>query len=392
MESSAGTQQPKQPDDNMPIATHDFLPRVGINGFGRIGRALLRILLERDDLSLVALNHTATSLEHLMTAIMFDSTHGRFRLGEDLSICPDDHPSLLPATENNPHPSALLYKGRLIHLFSQRDATKLDWSSAGADYILESTGKMTTTEKAAVHIQSGAKKVVISAPSSDAPNCVYGINHHIYTGDVDVISNASCTTNCLAPIALVLQRAFGIETGMMTTIHASTASQKVLDGFSTKDIRQGRSAMGNIIPATTGAAKAVVKVLPELAGKFHGISIRVPVTNVSLVDLTVTLSTPVASKEDLIRPFRAASARRPIQSTTPHPDGPALAGVLGVSDDKLVSSDYLSSRESSILDVDASVMLNETTAKIVAWYDNEFGFSSRMCDLVAFMARVDARS
>ncbi|WVQ98388.1 glyceraldehyde-3-phosphate dehydrogenase, type I [Kwoniella sp. CBS 9459] len=379
----------------VPIAIREenTLPRVGINGFGRIGRALFRILLERDDLELVAVNHTALSLEHLMTAIMHDSTHGRFRLGADLSICPDNHPALLPSSENNPKPCALMFRGRLIHLFSQRDASRLDWSSANADYVLESTGKLLTVDAATVHIKAAkAKKVVISAPSVDAPNCVYGINHHIYTGDVDVISNASCTTNCLAPIALVLQRSFGIETGMMTTIHASTASQKVLDGFSGKDIRSGRSAMGNIIPASTGAAKAVVKVLPELAGKFHGISVRVPVTNVSLVDLTVTLSTPVKSKEDLIRPFRAAAARRPIQSTTPHPDGPALAGVLGVSDEKLVSSDYLSSRESSILDVDATVILNETTAKIVAWYDNEVGFSERMCDLVAFMAKVDARS
>ncbi|WWD08210.1 glyceraldehyde-3-phosphate dehydrogenase, type I [Kwoniella europaea PYCC6329] len=375
---------------NMPIAVTEqsSLPRVGINGFGRIGRALFRLLLEREDLLLVAVNHTAHSSEHLMTAIMHDSTHGRFRSGADLSICPEDHPSLLKATPNNPKPSALIFRGRIIHLFSERDATKLDWSSANADYIMESTGKLTTKEKAEVHIKHGkAKKVLISAPSKDTLNCVYGVNHHVYIGKDDVLSNASCTTNCLAPLALVLQRAFGVETGMMTTIHASTASQKVLDGFSTKDIRQGRSAMGNIIPATTGAAQAVVKVLPELAGKFHGISVRVPVTNVSLVDLTVTLSTPVASKEALIRPFRAAAARRPIQSSTPHPDGPALAGVLGVSDEKLVSSDYLSSTQSSILDVDATVMLNDRTAKIVAWYDNEWGFSSRMCDLVAYMAR-----
>ncbi|OCF59354.1 glyceraldehyde-3-phosphate dehydrogenase, type I [Kwoniella mangroviensis CBS 10435] len=346
---------------NMPIAVTEqsSLPKVGINGFGRIGRALFRLLLEREDLLLVAVNHTAHSSEHLMTAIMHDSTHGRFRSGADLSI-------------------SLIFRGRIIHLFSERDATKLDWSSANADYIMESTGKLTTKEKAEVHIKHGkAKKVLISAPSKDTLNCVYGVNHHVYIGKDDVLSNASCTTNCLAPLALVLQRAFGVETGMMTTIHASTASQKVLDGFSTKDIRQGRSAMGNIIPATTGAAQAVVKVLPELAGKFHGISVRVPVTNVSLVDLTVTLSTPVASKEALIRPFRAAAARRPIQSSTPHPDGPALAGVLGVSDEKLVSSDYLSSTQSSILDVDATVMLNDRTAKIVAWYDNEWGFSSR---------------
>ncbi|KAK6903355.1 glyceraldehyde-3-phosphate dehydrogenase, type I [Kwoniella mangroviensis CBS 8507] len=329
---------------NMPIAISEqsTLPRVGINGFGRIGRALFRLLLERDDLLLVAVNHTGHSLEHLMTAIMHDSTHGKFKLGAELSICPPDHSGLLQPTPNNPNPSALVFRGRLIHLSSERDTTRLNWSLAEAEYTMKSTGRYTTKEKADLHIKYGKAKVLISAPSKDTLNCVYGVNHHVYEGVEDVLSNASCTTHCLAPVALVLQRAFGVETGMMTTIHASTSSQKVLDGFSTKDIRQGRSAMGNIIPATTGAAQAVVKVLPELAGKsMVSISVRVPVTNVSLVDLTVTLSTPFSSKEELIRPFREAAARRPIQSSTPHPDGPALAGMLGVSDEKLVSSDYL---------------------------------------------------
>ncbi|OCF54018.1 glyceraldehyde-3-phosphate dehydrogenase, type I [Kwoniella mangroviensis CBS 10435] len=371
---------------NMPIAISEqsTLPRVGINGFGRIGRtvgrALFRLLLERDDLLLVAVNHTGHSLEHLMTAIMHDSTHGKFKLGAELSICPPDHSGLLQPTPNNPNPSALVFRGRLIHLSSERDTTRLNWSLAEAEYTMESTGRYTTKKKADLHIKYGKAKVLISAPSKDTLNCVYGVNHHVYEGVEDVLSNASCTTHCLAPVALVLQRAFGVETGMMTTIHASTSSQKVLDGFSTKDIRQGRSAMGNIIPATTGAAQAVVKVLPELAGKsMVSISVRVPVTNVSLVDLTVTLSTPFSSKEELIRPFREAAARRPIQSSTPHPDGPALAGMLGVSDEKLVSSDYLSSTQSSIVDVDATVMLKERTAKIVAWYDNEWGFSSQTC-------------
>ena len=298
----------------MPIAVPTPAPAVGINGFGRIGeqpfylfsvqppgpstdhtgRAVFRLSLVRDDVRIAALNHTALSLEHLLTAILYDSTHGACPQARDLSVCPPDHPDLLPATPNNPNPSALLWKGQLIHLFSQRDASKVDWKSAGAEYVLESTGKMTTYEKAKVHItEGGAKKVLISAPSKDCLNVVYGVNHSMYRGDVDVISNASCTvrplppilypgaaarlaggltgqTNCLAPIAMVLHRAFGIETGMMTTVHASTSSQKVLDGFSTKDIRSGRSAMGNIIPASTGAASAVVKVLPELAGKFSG--------------------------------------------------------------------------------------------------------------------------
>ncbi|RSH95725.1 hypothetical protein EHS25_000817 [Saitozyma podzolica] len=377
----------------VPVASSSNVPTVGINGFGRIGRALFRLGLVRDDINVVAVNHTALSMEHLLTAIRHDSTHGPCPSAWEITVAPSDHPSLLPPTENNPTPSALLYRGRVIHLFSQRDASLLDWSSAGADYVMESTGKMTTQEKAGVHIKVGkAKKVIISAPSKDVPNVVYGVNHTTYTGKEDILSNASCTTNCLAPIALVLQRSFGIETGMMTTIHASTSSQKVLDGFSTKDIRQGRSAMGNIIPATTGAAQAVVKVLPELAGKFHGISIRVPVTNVSLVDLTVTLSTPVPNKEALIAPFRLAAQRSPSRSTSeaaPSPV-PSLAGVMAVSDEKLVSSDYLSALQSSIVDADASVMLNQTTAKIVAWYDNEVGFASRMCDLVAYMANCEA--
>ncbi|KAK8864117.1 glyceraldehyde-3-phosphate dehydrogenase, type I [Kwoniella newhampshirensis] len=387
------------------------VPQVGVNGFGRIGRAVFRRCLSRTDLRIVAVNHTALSMEHLLSAIRHDSTHGTCKEGWEVTVAPSDHPDMLSPTSNNPNPMALLYQGRLIHLFTERDPKKLDWSQAGAEYIMESTGKMTTRDKAGQHIVYGkAKKVLISAPSKDVPNVVYGVNHTTYTGAEDILSNASCTTNCLAPIALVLNRAFGIETGMMTTVHASTSSQKVLDGFSTKDIRSGRSAMGNIIPATTGAAQAVVKVLPELAGKFHGISIRVPVTNVSLVDLTVTLSTPAASKEILMAPFREAADRSPklqsraerlaslknddgdgtIGDGTLSPELPALKGVLGVSDEKLVSSDYLSTEQSSTIDVDASVMLNERTAKIVAWYDNEVAFASRMCDLAVYMSKVTA--
>ncbi|ORY34287.1 putative glyceraldehyde-3-phosphate dehydrogenase [Naematelia encephala] len=376
----------------------DTVPRVGINGFGRIGRAVFRQCLARSDLELVAVNHTALTIEHLMTAIRHDSTHGPCPQAVELSVAPPDHPDLLPRTEHNPVPSALIFRGRLIHLLSQRDPVKLDWQAAGAEYVLESTGKYTTRAKAELHIKHGkARKVLISAPSKDVPNVVYGVNHTTYTRADDILSNASCTTNCLAPIALVLQRAFGVETGMMTTIHASTSSQKVLDGFSTKDVRSGRSAMGNIIPATTGAAQAVVKVLPELAGKFHGISVRVPVTNVSLVDLTVRFSTPISSKEHLMAAFREAAALPVLTSSSDDTlpgdaTRPRLKGVLGVSDEKLVSSDYLSSTESSIIDVDASVMLDEYTGKVVAWYDNEVGFSSRMCDLVVYMAKCEAQS
>ncbi|KAI9639832.1 glyceraldehyde-3-phosphate dehydrogenase [Dioszegia hungarica] len=386
---------------DVPIAVSPStpIPAVGINGFGRIGRAVFRLALTRPDLEIRAVNHTAHSIEHLLTAILYDSTHGPCPEARNLLPCPPDHPGLLPSTPNNPKPSGFLYKGRVIHLFSQRDASKVDWASAGVEYVMESTGKMLTRESAGVHIKAGgAKKVIISAPSKDCLNVVYGVNHSaLYLkanmGMEDIISNASCTTNCLAPIAMVLHRSFGIETGMMTTVHASTSSQKVLDGFSSKDMRSGRSAMGNIIPASTGAAQAVVKVLPELAGKFHGISIRVPVTNVSLVDLTVTLSTPVSSKEELLLPFRRAAALPPSlfsgQARLQTPSVPPLAGVLGISDEQLVSSDFLGSTYSSVIDVDACCILNPTTVKIVSWYDNEYGFSTRMCDLVVYMNRYE---
>lgn len=326
----------------------------------------------------MAVNHTAASIDHLLIAIRHDSTHGTCVHGNEITVAPANHPGMLKATENNPNPQALLYRGKLIHLFSQRDPANLDWSAAGAEYIMESTGKMTTVEKASVHLSAAkGKKVIISAPSKDARNIVFGVNHSDYAGD-DVVSNASCTTNCLAPIAAVLHKTFGVETGMMTTIHASTASQKVLDGFSSKDIRSGRSAMGNIIPATTGAASAVVKVLPELAGKFQGISVRVPVTNVSLVDLTVKTIRPFESKADLMSVFATAA-------NTPVSKG-GLKGVLGVSEEQLVSSDYLTSSHSSIIDVDASIILDNHTAKVVAWYDNEYGFANRMIDLAIYMA------
>lgn len=341
------------------------------------GRQLFRICLTRPDVRLVAVNHTAASLEHLLTAIRHDSTHGACLQASEIRVAPAGHPGLLPPSDINPNPQALLYRDQVIHLFQQRDPTKLNWASAGAEYVMESTGTQTTVEKASAHLAAGARKVIISAPSKDARNIVYGVNHKDYNGD-DVISNASCTTNCMAPIASVLHKAFGVDNGMMTTIHASTASQKVLDGFSAKDIRAGRAAMGNIIPATTGAASAVVKVLPELAGKFQGLSVRVPVTNVSLVNLTVRTERPFGSKEELMNAFRNAA-------NTPVLEG-GLHGVLDVSDEKLVSSDYLTSPFSSVIDEDASIVLGDGhTATLVAWYDNETGFSSRMLDLAAYM-------
>ncbi|KAK4047685.1 hypothetical protein OIO90_006114 [Microbotryomycetes sp. JL221] len=338
---------------------------VGINGFGRIGRATFRASLEREDLQVVAINHTVPALDYLLHVIRYDSTHGVCKQTQDLSIDGDD----------------LVYKGRRIKLFSERDPTKIDWKSAGAEYIIEATGKMTTVETASKHLHSGARKVIVSAPSKDAKTIVVGVNRKDYRPNMDVVSNASCTTNCLAPLAKILHRSFGIEYGMMTTVHASTSSQHVLDSYSRKNRRLGRAVASNIIPSTTGAATAVKLVLPELAGKFTGISVRVPVNNVSMVDLTVTLTKPVKSKEELLQPLRDAAAGK-VGSYS-------LSNIVAVSDEELVSSDFLGWEQSCIVDSAASIMLNETTAKIVAWYDNETAFSVRMLDLAAYMHTVD---
>ncbi|KAI5478412.1 glyceraldehyde-3-phosphate dehydrogenase, type I [Pseudohyphozyma bogoriensis] len=381
----------------MPATLIDTPARVGINGFGRIGRASFRASLDRTDLvgepsfpfgsgaagavglhadvflirppSVVAINHTAPSLDYLLHAIKYDSTHGTCKHADKLAIVD----------------GALVFDGtHRIELFSERDPTKLDWSKSGAEYIIESTGKMTTVELASQHIHAAkGRKVVISAPSKDAPTIVVGVNRLKYQKDMDVVSNASCTTNCLAPLAKVLETNWGIKTGMMTTIHASTSSQPILDGFSKKSRRLGRGVGSNIIPTTTGAAKAVQLVLPELAGKFTGISVRVPVNNVSMVDLTVTFNSPVASKEALLEPLRAAAA-----GVSPNAAGP-LSNIICVNDDELVSSDFLGYDQSCIVDAGATVMLDDYTAKIVAWYDNEWAYSVRILDLIAYMSKVD---
>ncbi|ODO11333.1 glyceraldehyde-3-phosphate dehydrogenase, type I [Cryptococcus amylolentus CBS 6273] len=355
--------------------------RVGINGFGRIGRAAFRASLERTDLigkspvfnliptnpsPVVAINHTAPSIDYLLHAIKYDSTHGTSRHAADLSIKDD----------------ALYFKDRRIELFSQRDPLKLDWKAAGAEYVIESTGKMTTVETAGAHLKSGAKKVVISAPSKDAKTIVVGVNRKEYNPSMNVLSNASCTTNCLAPLAKVLNRSFGIDYGMMTTAKkSSTRYVPSTDPPPLLTFIPGRGVGSNIIPTTTGAATAVQLVLPELAGKFTGVSVRVPVNNVSMVDLTVHLSTPVKSVHDLLLPIREASTGL---STL----GP-LANVLCVNDDELVSHDFLGWQYSCIVDSAATVMLNERVFKIIAWYDNEYGYACRLLDLVMFTHEVD---
>ncbi|GAA5858377.1 hypothetical protein JCM8547_004671 [Rhodosporidiobolus lusitaniae] len=346
--------------------------RIGINGFGRIGRAAFRASLDRTDLQVVAINHTAPTFKHLLRSILFDSTHGPCKHSADISI-----------DEQAP---ALVFRGRRIALTSERDPLKLDWAAVGADYVIESTGKMLTMETAGQHIKAGAKKVVISAPAKD-PNvmtCVVGVNRKAYISDVhDIVSNASCTTNCLAPLAKVLNNAFGIQSGMMTTVHASTSSQHILDGYSKKSLRLGRSVGSNIIPTTTGAASAIALVLPELAGKLTGISVRVPVSNVSLVDLTVVLSRPVSSKEEFLQPLRDAAAGRMKSSIGP------LSKVITVNDDELVSSDFNGWPYSCIVDTAATTMLDERTFKVIAFYDNEMGYSVRLLDLAVYMASVD---
>lgn len=319
-------------------------------------------------LEVVAINHTAPSLDHLLHGIKYDSTHGICRHSKDLSI----------------EDGALFFRGRRIALFSQRDPTLIDWKSAGAEYIAECTGKMTTVESARKHIIGGAKKVVISAPSKDAPTIVVGVNRRVYDPSMEVVSNASCTvrywtnshtdklmlkllclqTNCLAPLAKLLNDNFGIESALMTTVHASTASNQVLDGFNKKSKRLGRAVATNIIPSTTGAAAAIRLVLPELDGKFTGISVRVPVNNVSMVDLSVTFSKPIASKEELLQPLRDAAEGRTMRRLGP------LTDVIAVNDEELVSHDFLGWTQSCIVDTAATLMLNSTTAKIIAWYDN----------------------
>ncbi|GAA5836084.1 hypothetical protein JCM11251_007365 [Rhodosporidiobolus azoricus] len=344
--------------------------RVGINGFGRIGRTTFRASLDRDDLEVIAINHTAPSYKHLLHSILYDTTHGYCRHAADLSI--DE------ATQS------LYFRNRRIALFSQRDPSLLDWASAGAEYIIESTGKLLSTEAASQHLTVGAKKVIISAPSPNAKTIVVGVNRKEYSSDMAVVSNASCTTNCLAPLAKVIHNAFGIETGLMTTVHASTSSQHILDGYNRKSLRLGRAVGSNIIPTSTGAQKAVAQVLPELAGKFTGISVRVPVSNVSMVDLCVTLSNPVPSKEALLQPLRDAAAGKLKSSIGP------LSKVIAVSDDELVSSDFCGWSQSCIVDSVATTMLDEKTFKIIAFYDNEVGYSNRLLDLAMYMFTVDA--
>lgn len=328
---------------------------IGINGFGRIGRLVLRIALQRSDIKVVAVNDPFIAPEYAAYMFKYDSTHGRFK-GEVASK--DD---------------ALVIDGQSIKVFGEKDPASIPWGKAGVDYVIESTGVFTTTEGAQKHIDGGAKKVIITAPSSDAPMFVVGVNEQKYTPDLKIVSNASCTTNCLAPLAKVINDKFGIEEGLMTTVHSITATQKTVDGPSHKDWRGGRTASGNIIPSSTGAAKAVGKVIPELNGKLTGMSLRVPTVDVSVVDLTVRLKKS-ATYEEISEAIKAASNGE-------------LKGILGYTEDAVVSTDFLGSEYSSIFDQKAGILLSPTFVKLISWYDNEFGYSTRVVDLLEHVAK-----
>lgn len=328
---------------------------IGINGFGRIGRLVLRIALQRSDIKVVAVNDPFIAPEYAAYMFKYDSTHGRYK-GEVTSK--DD---------------TLVIDGHSIKVFGEKDPASIPWGKAGVDYVIESTGVFTTTEGAQKHIDGGAKKVIITAPSSDAPMFVVGVNEQKYTPDLKIVSNASCTTNCLAPLAKVINDKFGIEEGLMTTVHSITATQKTVDGPSHKDWRGGRTASGNIIPSSTGAAKAVGKVIPELNGKLTGMSLRVPTVDVSVVDLTVRLKKS-ATYEEISEAIKAASNGE-------------LKGILGYTEDAVVSTDFLGSDYSSIFDQKAGILLSPTFVKLISWYDNEFGYSTRVVDLLEHVAK-----
>jgi glyceraldehyde 3-phosphate dehydrogenase len=328
--------------------------RIGINGFGRIGRATLRAALGRDDVQVVAVNDLL-ELPHLAYLLKYDSVHGR--LGHDVAV----------------QDGALVIDGRRVRASAVKDPAASAWDAAGVDVVIESTGIFLTREKAEGHLRAGARRVVVSAPAKDdTPVFVYGVNTDAYAGQA-IVSAASCTTNCLAPVAKVLNDAFGIRRGLMTTVHATTATQRTVDGVSGKDWRFGRGILENIIPASTGAAEAVTKVLPALKGRLTGTSFRVPVSDVSVVDLTCELARETRWDE-LCAAMKAAS------------EGP-LTGVLGYTDEEIVSTDVRGDARTSIFDARASLQLDPTFVKVVAWYDNEWGYSSKLLDLAVTVSR-----
>merc|ERR1712013_947903 len=323
------------------------------------GRLVLRAALAKGA-QVVAVNDPFISLEYMVYMFKYDSTHGQYK------------------GEVKAEGGKLVIDGQAITVFAEKDPAAINWAGAGAKYVVESTGVFTTLEKAGLHHQGGAEKVIISAPSADAPMFVMGVNEGSYSPDMKVVSNASCTTNCLAPLAKVLHDNYGILEGLMTTVHAATATQKTVDGPSGKDWRGGRGAAQNIIPSSTGAAKAVGKVIPELNGKLTGMAIRVPTPDVSVVDLTVRIE-KAAPMTEIIAAIKAEA------------DGP-MQGILGYTDEEVVSTDFVTCKMSSVVDLTAGISLNDNFVKLVSWYDNEWGYSNRLVELCAFMAGIDGLS
>ena len=330
--------------------------KVGINGFGRIGRLVFRAAQERNDVQIVAVNDPFMDIDYMVYMLQYDTVHGRFQ-----------------GTAEHKG-GKLVINGQEIAFFAEKDPANIGWGAVGADYVVESTGVFTTIDKAGLHLQGGAKKVVISAPSNDAPMFVCGVNLNEYKADMNVVSNASCTTNCLAPLAKVINDNFGIVEGLMTTVHAATNTQKTVDAPSAKDWRGGRSILGNIIPSSTGAAKAVGKVIPALNGKLTGMAFRVPTADVSVVDLTVRLE-KAASYDEIKAAMKLAS------ETT-------MKGILGYTEDSVVSSDFIHETRTSVFDAGAGIALNGNFVKLVSWYDNEWGYSNKVLDLIAHMDSV----
>ncbi len=332
--------------------------KVGINGFGRIGRLILRSISQRDDVEVVGINDPFISSDYAEYLMSFDSIHGKFE-GE------------ISHTEDS-----LIVNGKKIKIFAEKDPSMIDWKSCGAEYIAEATGKFTNLEGANLHLKAGAKKVIITAPAKDGiPMFVMGVNEKNYSKDKNIVSNASCTTNCLAPLAKIINDKFGIEEGLMTTIHSTTATQLTVDGPSKKDWRGGRAASYNIIPSSTGAAKAVGEVIPELKGKLTGMSFRVPTIDVSVVDLTIKLKTKTT--------YEAIKNEIKMRSEN------ELKGIVGYTENPVVSSDFIHDERTCIFDASAGIMLNETFVKLVAWYDNEWGYSCKTVDLIVHMANID---
>ncbi len=334
--------------------------KIGINGFGRIGRLVFRAAVAQPEtFEIVGINDPFIDVDYMVYMVKYDTMHGHF----DGCIKAED--------------GKLFVNGKAINVFAEKDPTQIPWGKVDAEYVVESTGVFCTTDKASAHIAGGAKKVVISAPAKDkeTPTFVCGVNLDTYTKDMKVVSNASCTTNCLAPLTKVINDKFGIVEGLMTTVHSTTATQKTVDGPSAKDWRGGRAAAGNIIPSSTGAAKACALVIPEVKGKLTGMSMRVPTLDVSVVDLTVSLAKPT-TYDEICAAVKEASEGE-------------MKGILGYTEDAVVSSDFLGDPRTSIFDKDAGIMLNDHFVKLVSWYDNEWGYSNKVLDLIKHMNKVD---